>query len=227
VRRFPIAILAAVSGLGVLSACGPNGGSGEGTHPNTAGSAVFATLPTGNGGPSGTHYNLNIIGVPKAKSADMTNTDGHTIFVPLDGTTKILLSEGSTFQVLNANGTSGSAAFQLPNPDPTNSGTTTYSVFARALGKPGGSSSLVTTAVDPTTGETLVSTQQLVSVRSKGGSQFTNVSQQLLYIYALINGTLTRVPLFDAQFQDFTWNYTNTELKLLQLRFYPISTTVQ
>ena len=28
-------------------------------------------LATGNGAPSGTHYNLNIIGVPKDKTADL------------------------------------------------------------------------------------------------------------------------------------------------------------
>src|SRR2546425_1117210 len=34
-------------------------------------------------GLSGPHYNLNIIGVPKDKNVDMTNSDRHTIFVPL------------------------------------------------------------------------------------------------------------------------------------------------
>src|SRR5689334_15021270 len=95
---------------------------------------------TGNGAPSGAHYNLNIIGVPKDKSADMTGDNGHRIFVKLGGNTKINLAEGDTFQVLDANGTDGSASFQLPDPDPDNDGVTAYSVYARALGKPGGSS---------------------------------------------------------------------------------------
>ena len=85
------------------------------------------------------HYNLNIIGVPKAKTADMTGDSGHRIFVPLTGKVSISLKEGD-FQVLDANGTDGKASFQLPNPDPDNDGTTLYSVYARALGKPGGSS---------------------------------------------------------------------------------------
>src|SRR6266851_7412742 len=42
-------------------------------------------LATGNGAPSGSHYNLNIIGVPKDKTADMNNNDGHRIFVQLNG----------------------------------------------------------------------------------------------------------------------------------------------
>jgi len=98
---------------------------------------VFAE--TGNGAPSGSHYNLNIIGVPKDKTADMSGNYGHRIFVPLYGTAKILLTEGN-FQVLDANGTDqNGASFQLPNPDPDGDGTTTYSVFVRALGKWGGS----------------------------------------------------------------------------------------
>ncbi len=179
---------------------------------------------TGNGAPSGPHYNLNIIGVPKGKTADMTNTDGHTIFVPLDGTTKILLSPGD-FQVLDGNGTDGSAAFQLPNPDSANSGTTGYSVYARALGKPGGSAYSTTCAAD-SLGTIYCSTDTAVYVRSKGKNSFTNVSKELLYIYAYINGTLTRIPLFDSSLQDYYWGYTNTGLKLLQLRFYQIPTTV-
>ncbi|MEE8409465.1 MAG: hypothetical protein V3T05_07665, partial [Myxococcota bacterium] len=107
---------------------------------------------TGNGSPSGSHYNLNIIGVAKDKTADMTGNSGRRIFVALSGKSKILLAEGE-FKVLDANGTDGSAKFQLPDPDPENDGITTYSVFSRALGKPGGSSTMTTCATDPLTGD--------------------------------------------------------------------------
>lgn len=182
---------------------------------------------TGNGAPSGAHYNLNIIGVSQPKSTDMTGSDGHTIFVPLQGSTQINLAEGD-FAVLDANGTDGSAAFQLPNPDPTNSGTTTYSVFARALGQPGGTASMQTCATDPTTGDVYCSVYTSVMTRTKGGSQFTNVSKELLYIYADTNGDgkLERYPLFDSALQDYFWSYGNNGLKLAQLRFYAVSTTV-
>ena len=205
---------------GFLAGCGGQVGGGD--------EAANAEAALGNGGLSGSHFSLNIIGVPKSKTADMTGSNGHVIFVPESGSAKILLSEGD-FAVLDANGTDGSAAFQLPNPDPTNSGTTSYSVFARALGKPGGSSTTTTCATDPTTGETFCSTQSSVLIRSKGGSKFTNVSQQLLFIYADINGdgTIDRVPLFGAALTDFFWQYDNNGLKLAQLRFYPVSTTVQ
>src|SRR3989441_7632196 len=38
---------------------------------------------TGNGAPSGAHYDLNIIGVTKAKAPSMNGSNRHTIFVPL------------------------------------------------------------------------------------------------------------------------------------------------
>ena len=46
-----------------------------------AASPAFAQ--TGNGAPSGPHYNLNIIGVEKAKTDDLTGSNRHTIFVAL------------------------------------------------------------------------------------------------------------------------------------------------
>ena len=51
----------------------------------------------GNGAPSGPHYNLNIIGVPKDKTADMDGNQGHRIFVKLEGKTAIWLAEGPDF----------------------------------------------------------------------------------------------------------------------------------
>lgn len=191
--------------------------------------ALFSSLAVaGNGAPSGSHFNLNIIGVPKGKSASMTDNQGHRIFVSLNGTSKILLKEGADFQVLDANGTDGSAAFQMPNPDPDNDGITTYSVFARALGKPGGMASIVTCAIDPTTGEEICSTLTYVAVREKGKSTFTNVSKELLYIYADLDGDGIdeRMPLFDDRLQDYFWSYDNNGLRILQLRFYELSTNV-
>ena len=86
---------------------------------------TFAMAFAGNGAPSGYHYNLNIVGVSKEKAALMqddgvTGQYGHVIFVPLSGSTKILLTEapdGETFQVLDKNGTDGEAAFMLPAAD--------------------------------------------------------------------------------------------------------------
>ena len=38
---------------------------------------------TGNGAPSGAHYDLNIIGVTNGKNPPLTGSNRHTIFVPL------------------------------------------------------------------------------------------------------------------------------------------------
>jgi hypothetical protein len=185
-------------------------------------------LLAGNGAPKGAHYNLNIIGVPKSKTASMDGNNGHRIFVPLQGKTKILLSEGPDFKVLDANGTDGSAKFQLPNPDPDNDGVTAYSVFARSLGKPGGSAQITACAIDPDTLEEVCSTESLLMVREKGGAKFVNVSAELLYVYADLDGDgrIERMPLFDDRLENYFWSYDNRGLKLLQLRFYPISTDV-
>ena len=200
---------------------------------------LLLSAPTfaGNGAPSGSHYNLNIIGMSKDKNADMTGSNGHVIFVNLDGNTKIMLCESGVggactdvdgFQVLDADGTDGVASFALPNPDPTNSGTTTYSVFARALGKPGGSSKTTTCATDPTTGETVCSVITLELKRTKGQSVFQNVSKYLLYIYVDLNGdgVLERYNLFNDKLQDYFWSYDNTGLRIAQFRFYPCATIV-
>src|SRR5437763_17213384 len=81
-------------------------------------SSIFAPVlagaqSTGNGAVSGSHYNLNIIGVSKGKTADMTGDNGHRIFVNLFGKTSIGLNQSTdgTFQVLDANGTDGKASF--------------------------------------------------------------------------------------------------------------------
>ena len=215
---------------------------------------------TGNGAPSGSHFNLNIIGVPQDKTADMTGSDGHSIFVQLIGgdaapdlngkdfntiskQNKIFLFPAppdESFQVLDRNATDATgASFQLPADV-----STTWTVWARALGKPGGSAKMTTCATvavtDPVTG---VVTQEVecslatltIPPRTKN-SKFSNVSPDLLFISILVDpttnadlagclgvttATTVTVPLFNGCLQNFFWNYQNNGLKLLQLRFYP------
>ncbi len=200
-------------------------------------SAAFATHGgTGNGAPNGPHYNLNLIGVSD-KSAEMDGNNGHRIFVKLWGKTKIMLAEGDDFQVLDANGTDGNGAkFQLPNPDPDGDGTTVYSVFARALGTPGGKSITSTCATGPgpdgvlgtADDEELCSVITLELERGKGKSSFENVSKYLLYVYADIDsdGDLDRVALFDDRLQGYFWDYDNKGMRIVQLRFYECVTLV-
>ncbi len=192
---------------------------------------------TGNGAPSGHHYTLNIIGVSKDKSAEMDGNHGHRIFVPLWGKAKIWLNEGEEFGVLDANGTDNDgASYLMPNPDPDGDGTTTYSVFVRALGTPGGHAGMNTCATGPgadgvlgtADDEVICSVAYLEVGRDKGPSKFENVSKYLLYIYADTDGdgTLERHPLFSDDLEDYFWDYDNRGLKLAQLRFYECATIV-
>jgi hypothetical protein len=226
------------------------------------------TTYNGNGAPSGPHYNLNIIGVPKEKSSDPEKynqwTSGKRIFVLLDedGTaaatgkygTKILLTEapeGESFDVLDANGTDNDgAAFQLPNPDPDGDGTTAYSVYVRAVGKPGGSATMQTCYTDDTGTWCAMDfpggVAPVVLVRDTGKPTFTNESKNLLYIDYCINWVASEsfpgdvdppyeasdctetvvYPLFGGpeEIQEYFWDYNNVGLKLAQLRFYEIPT---
>jgi hypothetical protein len=218
-------------------------------------SAVAGNNGNGNGAPSGAHYNLNIIGVEKGKTADMDNGNGHVIFVSLGKTdrvtSKIWLTEGP-FEVLDANGTdSNGATFQLPANNceaPVNTGDnpdvdctnqdTVYTVWVRALGKPGGSAIVNTCRTDSTdvyddaTATDYCSTEQLevTSETGRGKKSFENVTRELTTIcvdwWDDINGVLgqdglcdTREQLFDYQ-EDYWWDYDNNGLRLAQLRFY-------
>ncbi len=199
--------------------------------------SALAVQAIGNGAISGSHYNLNLIGVPKGKTAVMTENNGHRIFVNLSGKTSIKLIQGTEFKVIDANGTDGNgASFQLPNPDPDNDGTTVYRVYARALGKPGGGAKLVTCAMSAgldgilgtTDDEEVCSLATLTLSRTTGKSKFIDVSKELLYVYADLNsdGTQERYPLFSEVLQDYFWSYDNNGLKVVQLRFYEVPTVV-
>lgn len=234
----------AVLALAALVGCGDEA-TGPHPAPVSAKATAAAVDETGNGAPSGAHYTLNIIGVPKEKSADFDGGNGHRIFVGLGKTgavanTRINLREGD-FAVLDANGTDGTAAFQLPNPDPDGDGTTAYQVYVRALGKPGGKATLQSCyedtlgswcAVDFDGGVDPVTLQ-----RTKGGvAKFSNVSKDLLYVdYCaawdagadLLPGTeddvctdVQQIALFSDALLSYYWSYGNEGLKLVQLRFY-------
>jgi hypothetical protein len=74
--------------------------------------ATPAMAQTGNGAPSGPHYNLNIIGVENPKKTTLTDSKRHTIFVALGSKgggptagveTRIYLTPGD-FEVCDGNG---------------------------------------------------------------------------------------------------------------------------
>jgi len=197
----------------------------------TATAVAAQKAATGNGAPSGSHFNLNIVGVAHDKNPNMAKGSGDVIFVGLGTssdavTTKILLSQtaDSEFAVLDKNGTDGEASFALPLPG-------SYTVWARALGTPGGQSKIATCAtfIDPTTftSTILCSTDNEVFVRGKGKSSFRDVTSALTTI-TLVPGSAAElacgtptVSLFAPCLQDFLWQYDNNGLRLLQVRFYP------
>lgn len=214
---------------------------------------------------SGPHYNLNIIGMENAKNAPMTGSDRKTIFVALgksgDGVTStIYLVPGSTFAVCDGNGfdtatdcsgnTKGAqgAVFQLPCNtnipndqnvlvpcDTPTAQTASYTVWARALGKPGGQATVTTCATDTDTQETVCSTESAVIVRpvSANGNKpgWQNVTKELTSLVTTCTvdnafgfpcdaGQTVRAALFTGDFEDWFWSYYNQGLRLAQLRFY-------
>jgi hypothetical protein len=230
---------------------------------------------TGNGAPSGAHYDLNIIGVTKAKAPPLTGSDRHTIFVPLVSDQGVLdtdvasgadilltqgpftvcdgnafdaaydcsgakiASQGAVFQLpcnLNIATATGTTLLPCPTPAPTGF-VTSYTVWGRAVGTPGGSSSITTCATDILTSTVVCSVDSNVAVfvRNNGKPVFSDVTNQLTSIVTpagactttkITAGTCT-VSLFAAGFQGFFWDYDNNKNKLLQLRFYLNSTTSQ
>jgi hypothetical protein len=179
----------------------------------TSSTTTASVATTGNGAPSGTHFNLNIIGVPKDKTATMTTGGGHRIFVQLQGgenavslngklsnqllkVNKILLQPapaGESFQVLDANATDNNGAlFQLPSDV-----STAWTVWGRALGTPGGKANMTTCAsgagLDGILGtaddEVICSMGTLSLERTKGKQTFTNVSGDLLFMALTVDPT--------------------------------------
>ncbi len=195
----------------------------------------------------GTHYTLNIIGVEKSKTAPMTNSNRHTIFVGLGKkstvTTNIYLQPGD-FTVCDGNGFDPAygcdgnpdpikpfgATFRLPCNENLNNTSTespcqdiysrSYYVFVRPLGKPGGFASMKTWAcfLDESS-EVIceVSQLELPLQRNNGRSVWKNATDELTSFY--FDGQT--IPLFGTGYQDFFWEYTNDGLKHAQIRFYP------
>jgi hypothetical protein len=90
-RMSPIALVAS---LAFVAAC-----SDSPTTPAKA-SPLTSSKTLGNGFPEGGHdYRLNIIGVPKDKTADMDNNNGRRIFVQLQSTNEVTSPGGKNNQL--------------------------------------------------------------------------------------------------------------------------------
>ena len=203
------------------------------------GSASAGNSTTGNGAPSGPHFDLNIHGTNGPVDIS-TGSNGHDIFVPLstagtDSTASedcddIQLSSGPTFGVVNPDCWTGVAKFpefQLPPPcasTTTTTCTTAYTVWMRAL-TPKGSATMRTCYTD-TSGATYCATGAQIVFLSKKTSagDFTDVTQQLLFYCSASSNKLQ--PIFSPSTFTYFWDYDNAGLKHAQLRFYQTSDIV-
>ena len=181
-----------------------------------------ALAGTGNGAPSGPHFNLNIHGVTNTNGMSYSGQNKNDIFVNLTGKCTIDLTKGTPFEVLSPDCTKGSPArFQLPTPCTTTTTCTTfaYQVWVRALTPKGHAT--MSACVTLTTGTRYCNTN-VVSL-SKSNKTFNNVTNTLLSVCVTVTGTFKYEPLFATANANYFWQYTNYGLRLAQFRFYPIT----
>ena len=222
IRRVQVNRAGIVLGLVTLVACAESATGPELSPP---------PIPLlGNGFPDNgkaTLYKMNLIGHPGELSSDITGGEGKRIFVRLWGNTRILLSPGP-FDILDANGTDGTARFQLPNPDLDNDGVTWYGIFVRPKGKPFTGMNMTTCASgdfdnDPLTpDEELCSLETAILVRGKGKPSVENVSKELLTLCINTDDDVQcdeRIFLFDDRAHDYLWSVDNFGLRNAEVRF--------
>jgi hypothetical protein len=181
--------------------------------------ALASKTATGNGAPSGPHFNLNIHGMSKSNGTSYSGNNKNDIFVPLTGKCTIHLQKGTPFEVVQPNCTKHtSAMFQLPTPCTTTTCTTfAYEVWVRAV-TPKGHATMSTCYVTPTTGTTFCSTRVVTLSKHR---KFSTVTTTLLTVCTATTDTFT--PIFATSNKTYLWQYTNSGLRLAQFRFYPIT----
>ncbi len=174
--------------------------------------------------PYGGHFDLSVVGIPQGNSAVSFSENGrllHSLYVPLDGKMAITLLSGTEYAVIDPYGAEGSnAVFSLPVDSSKTSGVSTYSVWIRAYDEqivslPGDSCTYIDS-------EMYCSTHKVLIVRKDAKHSSTNVTSQLLYVFADpdFDGTEELYPLFDADLQNLFWKYGKDGLKTASFRFY-------
>lgn len=192
--------------------------------------SVFAGVKTnnGNGGwqVNGPHYNLQILG--KDKHGEVGDSDGHTMFVKLNGKTKIVMTqaEDGEFKVVDRNGLDGRAEFNIAPGH--------YNIYARALGKPGGKADITAWGEfeDEETGTKLLQLGYVQITRNNKKPQSVNINE-LFYVDVMLCTAVnasgdciewvvyTDYWVFDIEeLLEYYWDYNNQGLKLLQVRLY-------
>jgi hypothetical protein len=199
--------------------------------------------------PGAKEYQVNIIGVPKGKNPSMTGTNGHRIFVPLNGSTKIYMTGdtspdtglqcGSAFTVTDANGTDGSAELLVPcEPIAVGDPGVCFDVFATPLGTPGGNADVdvVCSFDDSVIGGELVQGSCATgtidfSLTRNGGKPVQKDITNFMRASGCIDVNnddvcntgdiqFNNVWIFNVeQLLEYYWNYDNQGLRVAQLRF--------
>lgn len=184
-----------------------------------------STTYNGNGLPSGPHYNLNIIGAPKAKNGDASgwdNVNRHTMMVKDDGKTNIYMTqaEDGGFSVIDGDGTDGVARFELAPGY--------YEVYAVALGKPNKEVTITPHAsFDDQVGEE-VFLLGTISLQHSKKPKWERVTGLFLVTVTVDDGTTSTTYhnewVFDIEeLIEYYWDYDNTNgCKLTQVRFYEV-----
>jgi hypothetical protein len=188
---------------------------------------------------NGKHFNLNIIGVPKNKTADMDGTQGNTIFVPLNKNGEVAhcvinvqrnIANPNKFEVIDRNATDEDGATILVPFE--NEGDLSYNVYAISLGKPGDVGVYIeasATFVNDTTADLLMTNFTLKRDRGKPTVQnISNIFRASGWIDENDNDTqdagdttFNNVWVFNIPtLLSYWWDYYNTDLRHMQVRFY-------
>jgi hypothetical protein len=167
---------------------------------------------TGNGVPSGQHYNLNIIGVPNEKNANFDGGEGSRIFVLRTGTTQFYVYGDDTtpYAVLDHDGTDGKVGGGVGDPGitfPYDETTDTWqaAIYVRLLGP-----------MDPE--DNIVHWKTLYDW---DGSQWLQVKTFDITREKPSKFTLKTGDLLIDGYQDILWEMTpGDKFRILQMRIY-------
>jgi hypothetical protein len=172
---------------------------------------VLAVKPLnkGNLAPSGQHYNLNIIGVPNEMNDNFNGGQGSRIFVSRTGTTSFYVHGGTSYQILDRDGTDGSVGSSRTAPGiifPYDAGATPtwrVQIYVRLLGPKDSSVKWKSYYYD--------GTEYILF------SDFT-INRERPSKFSLKTGQL----LADG-YEDILWEmYDKTNFRILQMRIYLI-----
>jgi hypothetical protein len=174
----------------------------------------------------GKHYNLNIIGAKNV--GQVGDSNGHTMFVKLNGKTKIIMTQDpdGEFKVTDRYGLDGQAEFNIAPGY--------YNIYAAALGKPNKNVDITAWGEfeDMETGTKLLNLGYVNLARNKGKPMSVNINQ-LFYVDVTLCTAVDEFGVctewvtyedywvFDIdELLEYYWDYDNKGLKLLQVRFY-------